>query len=175
MNTEELASNILKDIQFAIDAHINNPKIEDDKVRFWDRKTPYIIHPTWCAMTILTETSLDASLRLNGYKALLWHDVLEDTHLKLPDDAPQEIVRYIEQMTFNRFSDEVEEIWNRDKEIRLFKLYDKVSNLLDGTWMKDDKWNRYVEFTQKLADDVKANYGELNIFKISSVISIKKA
>jgi len=43
-------------------------------------------------------------------------------------------------MTFEGGSEqEIVEIWDKPTEIRLYKLYDKVSNLLDGAWMKDEK------------------------------------
>jgi len=174
--TKELADDILSDIQFAINAHIHHPKSSDDAVRFWDRTTPYIVHPTWCAMTILTETTLDDHIRLNGSRALLWHDILEDTTISnLPAGTPDTVLSYVQDMTFNSFAEELDIIWSRDKEIRLLKLYDKVSNLLDGTWMKDKKWNDYIDFTLNLARDVETNYGLLNIVKISTTIAVKKS
>ena len=174
MKTKEFADSILNSIQFAIDAHIHNPKKQSDAVRFWDRNTPYVVHPIWCAMTLLTETTLDESIRFDGFAALLWHDVLEDTQLDLPETTPNNVKKYISDMTFMSFSDEIEGIWKRDKIIRLFKLYDKTSNLLDGTWMKDDKWNRYVDFTNRLNEDVLSNYGELNITKIATSVCVKR-
>lgn len=173
--TIQMANEILSGIEFATNAHIQNPKTADDAVRFWDRETPYIVHPTWCAMMILTETSLDEDIRLNGFKALLWHDVLEDTNISiLPEDTPETVIHYVNEMTFNNFSEEKELIWFRDKVVRLFKLYDKTSNLLDGTWMNDKKWNDYSDFTLSLADDVSTNYGLLNIVKIANAIAIKR-
>jgi len=170
MKTLELANDILKSIQFTIDAHMYNPKTEKDTVRFWDMETPYIIHPTWCAMTILTETTLPKEIRLNGYKVLLWHDVLEDTKLELPKDTPSDIAMLVKEMTFESFKKELKGIWLKEPQIRLLKLYDKVSNLLDGEWMNDEKWNEYVHFTSDLAQDTQANYGQLNIVKFANAI-----
>jgi len=170
--TEELASEILSSIQFMVDAHIHHPKTEKDTVRFWDNKTPYIIHPTWCAMTLLTETTLPEQLRFEGYQALLWHDVLEDTTMtELPEGTSDMVHRYVQEMTFNNFSEEINNIWSKDKEIQLFKLYDKTSNLLDGKWMNENKWNQYVEFTLQLMENVREEYGELNIVKIAKSIA----
>lgn len=125
-------------------------------------------------MTLLTETTLDESIRIDGFAALLWHDVLEDTQLDLPENTSDRIKKYISDMTFKSFSDEIEVIWKRDKIIRLFKLYDKTSNLLDGTWMRDEKWNRYLDFTNRLNEDVLSNYGELNITKIATSVCVKR-
>jgi len=149
---------------------------EKNSVRKWDNMTPYSAHPMWCAMSLLTETSLPEKLRTNGCKALMWHDVLEDTTLTvLPDDTPQLVFQYVTDMTFSNFECELDEVWSKSKEIRLFKLYDKTSNLLDGTWMTDKKWLCYINFTNKLADDVEAEYGLLNIIKIARSIAIERA
>lgn len=174
MNTDEFADEIMESIRFVIEAHIRYPKTPDDKIRFWDKHTPYIVHPTWCAMTILTETALSQEDRINGYKALLWHDVLEDTMLELPEHTPDAVAYLVRDMTFSSFKDEISEIWSRRKEVRLLKLYDKVSNLLDGTWMNDEKWNSYVDYTIRLTDDTQLNYGNLNIVKIARTVCIKK-
>jgi len=166
--TEQVADEILSSIQFMVDAHIQHPKTEKDAVRFWDNKTPYIIHPTWCAMTLLTETTLSEDLRFEGYQALLWHDILEDTTItELPENTSDIVRHYVHEMTFTSFKEEVENIWSKDKEIQLFKLYDKTSNLLDGAWMADDKLNRYKEFTEELMNKVQNEYGHLNIVKIA--------
>lgn len=173
--TQSLANEILKGIQFAMEAHIQHPKTPDDAVRFWDRTTPYIVHPTWCAMTLLTETTLDDDIRLNGYQALLWHDVLEDTKInELPDGTPDIVKQYVQEMTFDSFSEEQAAIWSKEKEIRLLKLYDKTSNLLDGSWMSDAKWASYTTFTQALCQDIESHYGTLNIVKISNAISVSR-
>jgi hypothetical protein len=58
--------------------------------------------------------------------------------------------------------------------IRALKLYDKVSNLLDGKWMKAEKWNIYVEHTLRLASEVEQLFGELNIVKIATAIASQK-
>ena len=172
MGTQKFAEDIIHGIQFALNAHTYHPKNINDAVRFWDNKTPYIVHPIWCAMTILTETTLDSDIRINGYKALLWHDILEDTTIsRLPDDANELVLHYVQQMTFKSFTEEKERIWSKDRVIRLFKLYDKTSNLLDGVWMKEKKFKDYADFTLQLADDVKNNYGTLNIVKLAYAIA----
>lgn len=79
MDTNRMAQMIVDSVSFAKRAHIDLPNSPDDAIRFHDRTTPYIVHPIWCAMTIMTETILDEGLRLKGCQALMWHDVLEDT------------------------------------------------------------------------------------------------
>lgn len=175
MDTNFVAQMIVDSVRFAKHAHIDLPFTPNDAIRFHDRTTPYIVHPIWCAMTIMTETTLSEPLRLNGCQALMWHDVLEDTHVDLPIDTDREVRQMIQDMSFENFADEKTLIWTRSKEIRLLKLYDKASNLLDASHYSIDKWNNYVEFTQSLIVDVENNYGSLNIIKIAKSISVYKS
>lgn len=158
-------------IDFVIDAHASAAKTPDKMVRLWDRKTPYSIHPLWCAMTLATETTLPLKPRTEGVLVLLYHDVLEDSTMQLPADIPLHVVQSIQDMTFHEgIRQEMEEIWKKDPFIRLLKLYDKVSNLLDASWMDADLYERYSRYTQKLLIDVEKNYGQLNIVKIAHAI-----
>lgn len=174
MDTSLVAQMIVDGASFAKHAHIDLPTTPNDAIRFHDRATPYIVHPIWCAMTIMTETTLSEPLRLNGCQALMWHDVLEDTRADLPIDTGREVRQLIQNMSFENFADEKTLIWARSKEIRLLKLYDKTSNLLDASHYSIEKWNNYVEFTQSLIVDVENNYGQLNIIKIAKSIAVRK-
>ena len=157
-----------KDIAYIMDAHQNCAKKPSKAVRKWDGKTPYFIHPLWCATTIATETSLEESVRNDGMQALLYHDVLEDTTKGLPEYLSDRVKGIVKDMTFEGGSEqEMKEVWNKSKEIRLFKLYDKVSNLFDGSWMDQEKRAKYMDYTKKLCEDVKKNYGKLNITEIA--------
>lgn len=86
--TTTWAEHILKDITHAFCAHTLHANRPSDAVRFHDQITPYFIHPTWCSMTLLLEPTLPLETRQSGYAALLWHDILEDTQMTLPDDTP---------------------------------------------------------------------------------------
>lgn len=167
-----MAQMIVNSVSFAKYAHIDLPNSPNDAIRFHDRVTPYIVHPIWCAMTIMTETTLDEALRLKGCQALMWHDVLEDTHAELPIDTSGEVRQLIQDMSFASFSVERDLVWQKSKEVRLLKLYDKTSNLLDASHFSKEKWNNYAEFTQLLINDVVNNYGQLNIIKIARVIAV---
>ena len=158
-------------LQYIIRAHRDYATSPRKALRYWDVQTPYSIHPIWCAMTLLTETSLPKGVRENGSIAQLYHDVLEETTAKLPEDLPERTRYLVEQMTFpGGSSQEMEEIWNRENEVKLLKLYDKVSNLLDGTWMDSDKSQQYRDYTKRLMGEVEAAYGELNIVRIARAI-----
>jgi hypothetical protein len=168
--THQLADQMDVSIHHAINAHSNYPKTPEDTIRFWDRTTPYAIHPIWCAITLLTETQLAEDIRFKGYQALLWHDTLEDTTLPLPVDAGEEVIRLVHEMTFDSFQNEQDKIWNCRDVVKLLKLYDKTSILLDAVWMQPEKWNHLVDYTLKLRHFVLETYGDLNIVKIADAL-----
>jgi hypothetical protein len=157
-------------IQHAMEAHTYFPNRPRDAVRLWDRQTPYVIHPIWCAMTLLSETSLADDIRYPGALALLWHDILEDTQLPLPDNTQPVVQQLVHEMTFTSLDEEFDRLWERSDTAKLLKLYDKTSQFLDGGWLADARWNQLVQHTRRLEDFVSAVYGELNIVSISRAI-----
>lgn len=152
--------------------HGTSPKAS---VRFHDGLTPYWVHPLWCAASLLQEATLPLELRRNGAIALLLHDTLEDTTLPLPENTNKDAEFLIQQMSFESFDQEMTQIWNRPAEVRLLKLYDKVSNLLDATWMNDTKWNRYVDYTLRLASDVELYFPLVNVLAMARAIARPRA
>jgi len=118
-------------------------------------------------MTFLHETTLPKSLREAGATALLFHDALEDTNVVLPEQLTKRVQKLVRGMTFATSQEEEQKVWRRSKEVRLLKLYDKVSNLLDGAWMTPERRERYMSYTLRLAEDVEKNYGSLNIIRIA--------
>ena len=97
-------------IQYVIYAHAFCAKTDSNRFRRWDMKTPYYIHPLWCATTLLTEEKLSEEIRRIGSQALLLHDVFEDTTAGLPKDTEDEVRRLVMDMTFNTSDQEVENI-----------------------------------------------------------------
>lgn len=166
--------NLNDHIRYIIRAHQLHPKEFQNSYRLWDKKTPYSIHPIWCAMTILTETTLTEKIRQDGSLTLLYHDILEDTTMKLPPGIPRTIRTCINDMTFyGGITQEIQTIWNKKPQIRLFKLYDKVSNLLDASWMSPQLRKTYTTYTRKLLQDVEHNFGSLNIVKMAHTLTGK--
>lgn len=135
------------------------------------RRTPYGIHPVWAAITILHETALPEELRWQGALTLCYHDVPEDTVAPLPKGLSKRVRGFIEAMTFQSFDEEAELLWERPPEVRLFKLYDKVSNWLDGQWMYPERRAVHRVHMAKLAEDVERNFGPLNIVRIARFLS----
>lgn len=157
-------------VSFTFFVHAERPKKPSNMVRKWDRATPYGVHPVWCAMTFLHETMLSEEVRMRGALALLYHDILEDTVAALPGETSEKIRYLVREMTFESSGHEMVEIWSRDIEVKLLKLYDKVSNLMDGAWMSVEKRARYTAYTLRLADEVEQSYGALNIVRIVRAI-----
>lgn len=156
-----------RDLAYIIDAHTNKARKPENKVRRWDNKTFYYIHPIWCATTLLHETSLPESIRGEGSQALLYHDVLEDTTAELPIWLSKKVKFLIKEMTFNSSEDEWKMLWDKDKQVRLLKLYDKVSNMTDGIWMEQTRRQQHLKHLRKLHENVEQNYGELNIVRFA--------
>lgn len=157
-------------ISYTCKSHSELPKKPSKAFRKWDGHTPYFVHPIWCSMMILTETILPDSIRSKGSQALLLHDVLEDTSAQLPDNLNKEVVQIVKEMTFTSSQEEMKQIWEKDPIIKLLKLYDKVSNLLDDTWMNEEKSCTYKRYVGRLCEEVKQQYGKLNIVKIAETL-----
>jgi len=157
-------------IAFAHKAHFHNPRVAGKRTRRWDGETPYTVHPLWCAMTILSETTLPSSLRIDGAHALVLHDIVEDAKLFLPMDTPEVVKKLVQEMTFLGTADEMKNVWSRSKESRLLKLYDKISNIMDGNYMSATNEKKYLEYTARLLKDVEKEFGDdLNIVRIAKV------
>ena len=159
-------------LQYIVNAHTYYAKKASKAVRKWDGRTPYWVHPVWCATMLAAETSLPETLREEGFLALLYHDVLEDSTLPLPHDLPETVVAYVRDMTYvGGFAEEVERVWEARPEVRLLKLFDKVHNLMDGVWMSPEKREQYAAYTLRLADDAEANFGPLTIARMARAIA----
>ena len=168
--TQAYADQLGAAIAHAIQAHTHFPNTPRDAVRLWDNRTPYVIHPIWCAMTLLTETRLPETIRYPGALVLLWHDTLEDTQLPLPADTSPLVQQLVGEMTFASLDEEFIQLWARSDTTKLLKLYDKVSQFLDGIWLTDARWHQLVQHTRRLEALVEATYGELNIIKLSRTL-----
>lgn len=138
-----------------------------DEERTW---TPYGIHPIWAAMTILHERGLPQNTRKDGAMALLYHDVLEDTTRSLPRDLSKRVRDLVEAMTFESFDQEMELLWQKAPVVRLLKLYDKVSNWMDGEWMYPERRVLHRAHLIRVVEDVERNFGTLNIILIAKAL-----
>lgn len=159
-----------RDLNYIIEAHTNRAKKQENMFRNWDKRTPYYVHPIWCAAMIRQEPSLIEEVRIAGSQALLYHDVLEDTTAELPRWLSNDVKSLIVNLTFNSSEDEWENLWKKEKRVRLLKLYDKVSNMMDSIWMKPERKQQHRLHLRKLCKDVERSYGELNIIRLARTL-----
>ena len=167
------AKKLAEIISYSFISHDEQAKTDKNRIRLWDKKTPYGVHPTWCAMTLLFETSLPEEIRVNGAQALLYHDLLEDTTASLPVDCPPAVKSLVLELTFANSKEAMKEIWNKSDTAKLLKLYDKVSNLLDSVWMTEEYLAPHKETVKKLTDFVEEKFGKLNIVIIARAMCVK--
>jgi len=158
---------LLQHIQTAGILHANCPKEPKNATRNWDGKTPFAIHPIWCAVTIASEQKLSEDVRRRGILTLLYHDIFEDTQGNLPANLPKDVIQCIRSMTFGERTPDWDGIRVLSAEVRLFKLYDKTSNLLDPLQPKVINPVKNNKLMEALINDVQQNYGNLNIVKIA--------
>ena len=156
-----------QDIDYVMRAHSEHPKKPSKAFRKNDGITPYFYHPIWCATCIATENLLNKELKDKGAQVLLYHDVLEDTILPIPQWITDEVKQDIIHMTFENSEHEMKEIWEKPSHIKLFKLYDKLHNLLESDYMLKEKREKYEQYAKKLLEFVEKEYGELNIVKLA--------
>lgn len=169
------ARQLLNAIMLATVAHDEQAKEPKNRVRKWDERTPYAIHPIWCAMTLLHEHTLPEELRVEGALALLWHDVPEDTQATLPSEAPERTLFFVDAMTnhvpFATLEDETAAIFGKPIEVQLLKLYDVVGNLLDGVYPStDEKRAAKRDRAWRLVHALLPVYGNLNIICIARAL-----
>ncbi len=167
------APQLLMHIAEVLAAHSFTSRAPAKAFRRFDGKTLYVVHPLWCATTIATEASLDPKLREIGFYSLLWHDVPEDTTTPLPEALVDDVRQAVIDMTFEDSQDEMARIWSKPEPIRLFKLYDKTNNLINMDGWDAEKINAYIQYAERLAEDVKEHFGTLNIHYILRGVTSK--
>lgn len=157
-------------VKHAIASHNTYATKPSKAVRKWDGRTPYWVHPIWAATTLAHETTLPEELRQAGCEALALHDILEDTTAGFLVGTSDRVMALVEGMTFASSKEEMLKVWTRSAEVRLLKLYDKVSNLMDGAWMSPEKRADYAAYTLRLADEAEKTWGALLIVKIARAL-----
>ncbi len=169
--TSQLNERLVRVIEYAARAHDEAARDEGNRIRRWDMRTPYIVHPVWCAMTLLQEPNIPEEVRYAGAEALILHDVLEDTTHSLPPDTSDRVRALVQGMTFDDSKQERELVWERGDEIILLKLYDKTSNFLDASWKSHEKMEEYASYLLKFVERVQKAYGDLNIVLMARALA----
>lgn len=139
---------------------------------------PYMIHPLWCAMLLITDTQIPLEQRELGFKALILHDVLEDTSLKLPKWVELEVKGIVKELTFESLEQALKEYDSKSPYIKLLMLYDELSSMYenhvgvnnDSEKKKQRKRKLWKEYTIRGIKEVEKEYGNIRIVQIGKAI-----
>ncbi len=156
-------------IAYAARAHANHsrPGAKTHRLFKSGEKVPYYGHTLWCAMMLMMESAIPATIREPGATALLLHDVLEDTTVPLPEDVTPEERALVDDMTYHGgFDEEKTAVLSKSPFIKLLKLYDKTATMYDGC-LGPRRFVEWTAFTECLAADVEKEYGALNILPLA--------
>jgi hypothetical protein len=148
--------------------HSEFPKKPEKAFRKFDGCTPYGVHPTLAAMIFLHEESLPENFRVRGAKALLCHDLIEDTTASLPDWCSEpEVESLVQELTFSEHFNPSTEIWNRSENAILLKFYDVVVNLMCVGKMSPERIAERKKHAIEHYSWVFNHYPNLEIIKIA--------
>jgi hypothetical protein len=142
-------------------------------------KVPFIMHPLWCASMLIADTEVPYEQRELGLKALILHDILEDTSLELPDWVESEVRDIVKELTFEDFQQAIEQYPNKSPFIKLLLLYDKLSSMYEkhvGITGKTEeiratKRRLWKDLVLKGIDEVEKEYGNIRIVQVGKVIA----
>ncbi|GEM_PF-1297590 len=164
-------------LDFAYEAYQENNISEPDQTYRQDGKVPYIMHPIWCASMLIADTQIPWKERALGFKALILHDVLEDTALELPDWVESEVKEVVKELTMGSFKEAMEKYNGKSPFIKLLLLCDKLSSMYEdhvGVYnnaaMKWSKRKIWKKLTIKGIAEVEEAYGNIRIVQIGKAI-----
>lgn len=131
---------------------------------------PFIVHPIWCALTILNDQRIPYEERVLGYQALLLHDILEDTSLPVPDYVNERVLGCVREMSHDTWEEE-QNVEKKSDFIKLLKLCDKVASMYDETVRNEpQRRSEWKALTQKLLVDVENHYGNIRLVTLAKAI-----
>lgn len=162
------AEELKRYIDFAYSAYQEHNIVDQEYRRV--SQAPYITHALWAATMLLADTDVPQEERETGAKALLLHDVLEDTDLPLPDWVDPEVKNLVEQMTFKNWEDTKKRVPLLPVSTKLLVLYDKLMTLYEDKKDKNRRKGEWKEFCQYLLDEVEKQYGNIRIVQIGKAI-----
>lgn len=140
--------------------------------RTHDGATSALWHALWAASQVMHELALPRNTRIVGLYTELLHDVREDSDISKHQfddycrqrfDCGRWVAGYVDTMTHKSFLLQAKAYYGGTAGplTKLFTLYDKVSNLMDGTWMSVELLSEYLRFVEWLLDEVSRDYAEI--------------
>lgn len=135
-------------------------------------KLPFVIHPVWCALTLLNDNRVPFADRQMGYQALLLHDVLEDTSAGLPDFISPEVAVLVKEMTYQTWEEEQAAVLKKSPLLKLMKLLDKTATMYDEGMKKggDKKKREWKVLTAQLVQHVEKEYGNIRAVTLAKAL-----
>lgn len=143
-------------------------------------RVPYLMHPLWCASMLIADSDVPFEHRELGVKALILHDVLEDTSLELPDWVTQEVKDTVEELTFDSLEEAIEKYDNKTPFIKLLMLYDKLSSMYENHVAVNPKFSeeeakarrrKWKNFVERGIVEVEKEYGNIRIVQVAKVVA----
>lgn len=156
-------------LDFAYEAYqINNSKSDEYRQK---GKVPFITHPLWCAMMMISDTEIPWEERELGFQALVLHDVLEDSSLELPKWVEPKVKKLVEEMTFNGedFSEKAEWVLTKPINVKLLILYDGLSSMYE-LHVRENKRHEWKKLAEKVLEEVEEHYGNIRIIQVGKAI-----
>jgi (p)ppGpp synthase/HD superfamily hydrolase len=161
------ADEFKKLIDFAFEAYQKNNTSGQEYRQ--EGKVPYIMHPIWCASILITDTRIPYEEREKGFKALILHDVFEDTSLQLPDWVEPNVKEIVRELTFESSDHALASIQSKSINIKLLMLVDGLSSMYEEHVgpQRRKKWKAMMEIVVK---EVEAHYGNIRVVQLAKSI-----
>jgi (p)ppGpp synthase/HD superfamily hydrolase len=161
------ADEFKKLIDFAFEAYQKNNTSGQEYRQ--DGKVPYIMHPLWCASILITDTRIPYEERERGFKALILHDVYEDTNLDFPDWVEPDVKAIVKELTFESSDHALALVQSKPINIKLLLLVDGLSSMYEEHVepQRRKKWKAMMEIATK---EVEEHYGNIRVVQLAKSI-----
>lgn len=156
-----------KYLEFAYSAYQEN-NVTNQAYR-QDGNVPYITHPLWCASMLIADTQVPYEQRELGFKALILHDVLEDTSLELPEWVDPAVKKIVQEMTFENWEQAKEEIPKHSNFLKLLHTVDALSSMYENH-VSEQKRTEWKNITAGLLQEIEREYGNIRIVQIGNAV-----
>jgi hypothetical protein len=161
------ADELKKLLDFAFEAYQKN-NITDQVYR-QNGKIPFMMHPLWCASILVTDTRIPYDERETGFKALILHDVYEDTSLELPDWVEPKVKNMVKELTFKNSDHALKTAQSKPINVKLLLLVDGLSNMYEEhvTLKRRKIWKQKVKAVTK---EIEAHYGNIRVVQLAKAM-----
>lgn len=161
------SAELKKYLDFAYEAYQNN-NVSGQAYR-QKGNVPFIMHPLWCASMLITDTQVPQDEREIGFKALILHDVLEDTSLELPEWVELEVKETVQKLTFENWDEALKIIPTYEPFLKLLLVYDSLSSMYENH-VSDLHRAGWIKTTKYLLEEVEKEYGNVRIVQVGKAI-----